>query len=60
MSNRKPKRKQIKIDPSLLTDKNKIDRFSWLLKRGNQPIKVTLNPTKGYSIQKLQYKNKGE
>lgn len=54
MSNRKPKRvkSKIKMTPSLmskLTNENKVDRFSWIVDK----LKITLNPTKGYSVSKL-------
>ncbi len=58
MSNRKPKRNNIKICPSLLTDKNKIDKFTWEVKQGNKLFQVTLHPTKGYSIQDVTWKRK--
>jgi len=54
MSNRTVKRKRIKVDQSLLTNKSKCDLRSWIIQQDGHILKVTLRPTKGYSIFKIK------
>ena len=54
MSVRHPMRKRIHVDKNLLTEDSKIASNKWIVKSENYDVQITLHPTKGYRVQKLE------